>query len=73
MSDDESKSIKIIRKGSHTVPAALSVLSSLTPQEAEALRARFGIDGTDRVPDEEEGTQRALARELAMLKKKKKL
>jgi DNA-directed RNA polymerase sigma subunit (sigma70/sigma32) len=48
-----------------------SLLAALTPQEAEALRARFGTDDAIRVPDDEEATLRALARELAMLKKKK--
>jgi hypothetical protein len=36
-----------------------------------ALCARFGIDDVNRVTDDEGGTLRALARELAMLKNKK--
>jgi DNA-directed RNA polymerase sigma subunit (sigma70/sigma32) len=66
MSDNKSKSIEAIRKEVH------SCLASLTPREARALRARFRIDEADRIPDEDERTLHALARELAMIKKKKK-
>jgi DNA-directed RNA polymerase sigma subunit (sigma70/sigma32) len=59
------KSVEVIRKEVH------SVLATLTPAEAKALRARFGIKTMDPVGAEEEATLRALARELAMLKKKK--
>jgi hypothetical protein len=47
-----------------------SWLAALTPQEAKALRARFGIDDAGRTPDEEEVILRALARDLAVLQKK---
>jgi DNA-directed RNA polymerase sigma subunit (sigma70/sigma32) len=66
MSDDKRKPMEATRKDFH------SVLAALTPQQAKALRARFGIDTPGRTPDEEEGALRALARELAMLKRKKK-
>jgi DNA-directed RNA polymerase sigma subunit (sigma70/sigma32) len=66
MSDDKGTWAEAIRKDVH------SLLAALTPQEAKALRARFGIDEANRVADDEDGTLRALARELAMLKKKKK-
>lgn len=45
-------------------------LAALTPQEAGALRARFGIDSRGRTPGEEELVVLALARELAMLQTK---
>lgn len=45
-------------------------LAALTPQEAKALRARFGIDNPGRSPDEEELILHALARELAILQRK---
>jgi hypothetical protein len=67
MSEDEAKRMETIRKDVH------SLLAALTPQVAKALRARFGfIEATDRVADEDEGRLRALARELAILKNKKK-
>jgi hypothetical protein len=47
-----------------------SWLAALTPREAKALRARFGIDRPGRSPDEEEVMLHALARELAILQKK---
>ncbi len=48
-----------------------SLLSTLSPGEAKALRARFGLDTP---PDEEddEDSLRALARELTTLKKRKR-
>jgi DNA-directed RNA polymerase sigma subunit (sigma70/sigma32) len=65
MTDEEHHSIEAIRKKVH------SVLAALTPAEAKALRARFGIGTLDQAAAAEEGTLRALARELAMLRKKK--
>jgi len=47
-----------------------SLLAALTPQEAKALRARFGIDGVGTTSDEDEVILHALARELAILQKK---
>jgi hypothetical protein len=47
-----------------------SWLAALTPQEAKALRARFGIDEVGRTSDEDEVILHALARELAILPKK---
>jgi DNA-directed RNA polymerase sigma subunit (sigma70/sigma32) len=64
MSDEQGKSIEAIRKQVH------SYLAALTPQEAKALRARFGLSGAGR-SDEDEEPVRALARELARLKKKR--
>ena len=63
---EERKSVESIRKEVHTL------LAALTPAQAKALRARFGIKTMDPVAAEEEGTLRALARELALLKKKKR-
>ena len=48
-----------------------SLLAVLTPGEAKALRARFGLD-KQRDEDLDEEAVRALIRELAALKKKKK-
>ena len=64
MSDEQRKSIEGIRKQVH------SYLAALTPQEAKALRTRFGFSAAGR-PDEDEEPLRALARELARLKKKR--
>ena len=47
-----------------------SMLSSLSPGEAKALRARFGLD-TPSEEDDDEESLRALARELARLKQKR--
>jgi DNA-directed RNA polymerase sigma subunit (sigma70/sigma32) len=47
------------------------VLATLTPQEAKALRARFGLDAAKPDSGANEETLQALARELAMLKKKR--
>jgi hypothetical protein len=47
-----------------------SWLAALTPQQAKALRARFGIDKVGRTSDEDEVILHALARELAILQKK---
>jgi hypothetical protein len=60
----DGKSIEATRAEVH------SLLAALTPQEAKALRARFGIDEVGRTPDEEEVFLRALARDLAVLQKK---
>jgi len=48
----------------------LSWLAALTPQQAKALHARFGIDEVERTADEEEIILRALARDFAVLQKK---
>jgi hypothetical protein len=47
-----------------------SWLAALTPREAKALRARFGVDEVRRNSDEEEVMLHALARELTLLQKK---
>jgi len=47
-----------------------SRLSALSPAEAKALRARFGLD-TPPDEDDDEESLRALARELTMLKQSK--
>jgi DNA-directed RNA polymerase sigma subunit (sigma70/sigma32) len=47
------------------------VLATLTPQEAKALRARFGLDAAKADSSANEETLQTLARELAMLKKKR--
>ncbi len=61
MKDDKVEPMASVRKAVH------AQLMSLTPEEAKALRARFRIDkGTDTEDDD----LRALARELAKLKKK---
>ena len=66
MINRERKSVESIRKEVHTFLAALS------PEQAKALRARFGMKATDPVVANEEDTLRDLARELAALKKKKR-
>jgi DNA-directed RNA polymerase sigma subunit (sigma70/sigma32) len=58
--------VEAVRKQVH------SILETLTPAEAKALRTRFGMDLAEQSAEEEGETLRALARELAMLKKKKK-
>ena len=63
MQDDEFESMDAIRKVVHTN------LMSLTPEEAKALRARYKLD---QGKDAEEDDLRALARELASLRKKKR-
>jgi DNA-directed RNA polymerase sigma subunit (sigma70/sigma32) len=63
--DDERKSLEWIRHEVHTL------LAALTPAKAKALRARFGIETAESIVAEEEETLRALARELALLKKKR--
>jgi DNA-directed RNA polymerase sigma subunit (sigma70/sigma32) len=47
------------------------VLATLTPQEAKALRARCGLDAAKPDSGANEEILQALARELAMLKKKR--
>jgi DNA-directed RNA polymerase sigma subunit (sigma70/sigma32) len=47
-----------------------SLLNALSPGEAKALRARFGLD-TPPEEDDDEESLRALARELAALKTKR--
>jgi hypothetical protein len=44
-------------------------LAALTPEEAKALRARFGISPAGQPPDMDEEALRALASELSKLKK----
>ncbi len=46
-----------------------SILAALTPEEAKALRARFGMAAANQ--DEDEASLRALARQLSILKKSK--
>jgi DNA-directed RNA polymerase sigma subunit (sigma70/sigma32) len=60
MNDDEVESMQALRKAVHTH------LKSLTPEEAKVLRARFRLD---KGQDAEDDDLRALARELASLKK----
>ncbi len=64
MSDEERKPADALRR------EVISVLAALTPQEAKALRARFGIEPVGPGADVDEGAVRALARELATRKKK---
>ena len=64
MSNDKGKSAEGIRNEIH------SLLAALTPQQAKALRSRFGIEA-DLVQDREEDDLRGIARELASVKKKK--
>ncbi len=66
MMAQERKSAESIRKEVHTL------LAALTPAQAKALRARFGIKTMDPAVAEEGGTLRALARAIALLKKKKR-
>jgi hypothetical protein len=47
-----------------------SWLAALSPKEAKALRARFGLDKPGRTVDEAEVILRALARDLAALRRK---
>ena len=68
MSHHRTKSVEAMRNEVH------SFLAGLTPKEAQALRARFGIDTADPPAadeDREEEALRALARKLAMLNKKR--
>jgi DNA-directed RNA polymerase sigma subunit (sigma70/sigma32) len=67
MSHHKTKSVEVMRNEVH------SFLAGLTPKEAQALRARFGIDTADSSADDdkEEEALRELARKLAMLKIKK--
>jgi DNA-directed RNA polymerase sigma subunit (sigma70/sigma32) len=62
MSQASNRSMEDIRKKVH------SYLAALTPDEAKALRARFGLS-KDQSPDSDEEGLRALARHLATLKK----
>jgi DNA-directed RNA polymerase sigma subunit (sigma70/sigma32) len=55
-------SMEELRKKVHTY------LATLTPEEAKALRAQFGLNKS---PDNEDDSLRALARELSKLKKMK--
>jgi hypothetical protein len=63
MSNDKGRLAEGIRNEIH------HLLAALTPQQAAALRSKFGIEA-DSVEDREEGDLRAFARELAKLKKK---
>jgi hypothetical protein len=63
MQDDKIEPMDAIRKVVH------AHLMSLTPEEAKALRARYKLD---QGKDAEEADLRALARELASLRKKKR-
>ena len=56
--------METIRKEVH------SLLGALRPQEAKALRARFGIDDANRAVDDDDKELRALVYQLAKLKKK---
>jgi DNA-directed RNA polymerase sigma subunit (sigma70/sigma32) len=60
------KSAESIRNDLH------AFLTALTPAQAKALRARFGMEPLDPVAADDETTLHALARELAALKKKKR-
>jgi hypothetical protein len=64
MSAEKEQSADTLRNQVH------SYLATLTPQEAKALRALFGLSAAGR-SDEDEEPIRALARELARLKKKR--
>jgi len=65
MIENEREWMERVRQRIHTL------LAALTPEEAKALRARFGISAEDSAAAEEEGTLLAMARELAILKKQK--
>jgi hypothetical protein len=62
--EGDGKAIEAARAQVH------SLLAALTPQQAKALRARFGIDEVGATSDEDEVILHALARELAILQKK---
>jgi DNA-directed RNA polymerase sigma subunit (sigma70/sigma32) len=62
MSQASNKSMEDIRKTVH------SYLAALTPEEAKALRARFGLS-QGQATDTDEEALRALASHLATLKK----
>jgi hypothetical protein len=62
--EGDGKPIDVTRARVH------SLLAALTPQQAKALRARFGIDERGTTSDEDEVTLHALAHELAILQKK---
>ena len=64
MGQASNKSMEDIRKKVH------SYLAALTPEEARALRARFGLSPMGQSPDTDEEALRALAGELTRLKKK---
>jgi hypothetical protein len=63
-SNDKRKSAEGIRNEFH------DLLAALRPQQAKALRSRFGLEA-DSVQGREEDDLRAIARELAQLKKRK--
>ena len=65
MSQASNKSMEDIRKKVH------AYLAELTPEEARALRARFGLPPMGQSPDTDEEALRALAGELVRLKKKR--
>jgi hypothetical protein len=65
MSDDKTKPVDALRR------ETLSALAALTPAEAKALRARFGLEPQGPGPDADEAALRSLAQELAMRKKQK--
>lgn len=64
MGQASNESMEDIRKKVH------SYLAALTPEEARALRARFGLSPMSQSPDADEEALRALVRELTRLKKK---
>jgi DNA-directed RNA polymerase sigma subunit (sigma70/sigma32) len=64
MGQASNKSMEDIRKKVH------SYLAALTPEEAKTLRARFGLSPMGQAPDTDEEALRALAGQLARLKKK---
>ena len=51
--------------------AVQKYLATLTPEQAQALRARFRLDTRELTIDDEERALRALAGELALFKKAK--
>jgi len=66
MTENKPKSAEILRKEVDTF------LAALTPAEAKALRARFGIEAMDPVESKDEAALREIARELSILTKKAK-
>jgi DNA-directed RNA polymerase sigma subunit (sigma70/sigma32) len=64
VSNDKVSPIESMRKVVH------EVLATLTPQDAKVLRSRFGLYAAKPDSGADEGTLRALAREVAMFKKK---
>jgi hypothetical protein len=66
MGQASKESMEELRKKVH------SYLAALTPEEGRSLRARFGLSPMGQPSDPDEAALRALAGELAKLKKKQR-